>query len=106
MRCIRRRRRSGTSEARAWKQRSRASPPAAAPWRPPAAGEPMRLLFVGTVDYWPYELGIAWFLREAMPLLRAQGAVAFDVVGAPPPDPVRAPDVVYHGRVADVHRFY
>ena len=83
-----------------------ADPASAAPWRPPAAGEPLRLLFVGTVDYWPYELGIAWFVREAMPLLRAQGPVAFDVVGAPPPDPVRAPDVVYHGRVADVHPFY
>jgi glycosyltransferase involved in cell wall biosynthesis len=83
-----------------------ADPATAAPWSPPAAGRPLRLLFVGTVDYWPYELGIAWFVREALPLLRRDGPVVFDVVGAPPLDPVRAPDVVYHGRVPDVHPFY
>jgi glycosyltransferase involved in cell wall biosynthesis len=77
-----------------------------AAWAPPATGEPLRLLFVGTADYWPYELGIAWFVRQALPRLRHDGPVVFDVVGAPPPHPVRAEGVTYHGRVPDVLPFY
>jgi glycosyltransferase involved in cell wall biosynthesis len=76
------------------------------PWAPPAGGEPLRLLFVGSVDYWPYEFGVAWFVREALPLLRADGPVVFDVVGAPPPHPVHAEGVSYHGRVRDVLPYY
>jgi glycosyltransferase involved in cell wall biosynthesis len=74
-----------------------------APWRPPAAGETMRLLFVGTGNYWPYALGLAWFVREVMPRLEN---VQFDVVGAPPENPVQAPGVTYHGRVPEVQSFY
>lgn len=79
-----------------------ADPVAPPPLRRPAPGDPLRLLFVGTADYWPYELGIAWFVSEALPALRAYGPLHFDVVGAPPPQPVRATDVTYHGRVPDL----
>lgn len=78
----------------------------ASPWRPPAEHEPVRLLFVGTGSYWPYALGLSWFVREVMPRLRAAGPVHFDVVGAPPERPVTAPDVTYHGRVPEVQSFY
>lgn len=83
-----------------------ADPAEPAPWSAPAAHEPLRLLFVGTGNYWPYELGIAWFVRDVLPRLRADGPVQLDVVGAPPGDPVQAPDVVYHGRVPEVQSFY
>ncbi len=72
-------------------------------WAPPRSGEPRRLLFVGTADYPPYELGLRWFVREVMPRL---GTATLDVVGAPPTVPERAPGVEYHGRVPDVRPFY
>lgn len=74
-----------------------------AAWAPPAPGEPMRLLFVGTGNYWPYALGLSWFVKEVMPRLEH---VRFDVVGAPPDDPVAGPGVTYHGRVPEVQSFY
>jgi hypothetical protein len=77
--------------------------PAPAPLVP---GQPLRLLFVGTVDFWPYEFGVAWLIREVLPRARQRGHVAFDVVGAPPPAPVAADGVTYHGRVADVDPYY
>jgi glycosyltransferase involved in cell wall biosynthesis len=67
---------------------------------------PLRLLFVGAGDFWPYELGLAWFVREVMPLLERAGPVHFDVVGHPPNEPVRHPAVTYHGPVADVAPHY
>jgi glycosyltransferase involved in cell wall biosynthesis len=78
------------------------------PLAPPARAQddPLRLLFVGSGAFWPYARGLAWFAREVMPLLRAGGPVAFDVVGEPPPDPVRLEGVTYHGRVPDVVPFY
>jgi glycosyltransferase involved in cell wall biosynthesis len=79
---------------------------ALAPWAPPSAGEALRLLFVGTGDYPPYELGLRWFVREALPLLRADGAVVLDVVGVPPREPLHAEGVTYHGRVPAVTPFY
>lgn len=81
--------------------------PVSAPPLPPLhPGTPLRLLFVGSADYWPYELGLAWFVNEVMPLLRADGPVAFDVVGAPPARPVAAEGVAYQGRVPDVSPYY
>jgi glycosyltransferase involved in cell wall biosynthesis len=71
-----------------------------------ATGEPLRLLFVGSGDFWPYELGLAWFAGEVMPLLASDGPVVFDVVGTRPKQPVAAPGVTYHGRVADVAPYY
>lgn len=70
-------------------------------------GDPLRLLFVGSGNYAPYERGIAWLVREVLPRLRAAGAhVSFDVVGAPPAAPVAAEGVRYLGRVAEVAPHY
>lgn len=70
------------------------------------AGEPFRVLFVGSGDYGPYERGLAWFVREVLPLLRRPPGVTVDVVGRPPRRPVRAPGVDYVGRVPSVARWY
>lgn len=78
----------------------------ALPLQPLSQSGTLRLLFVGTAEFWPYERGIAWFVREAMPVLRAQGEVTFDVVGAPPAEPVGAEGVTYHGRVPEVRSHY
>lgn len=76
------------------------------PLRTIAPDESLRLLFVGSSDFLPHELGIAWFVREVMPRLRAAGPVSFDVVGAPPLAPVAGEGVVYHGRVPDLRPYY
>jgi glycosyltransferase involved in cell wall biosynthesis len=69
--------------------------------------EPLRLLFVGALRFWPYGHGVAWFVREALPAIRAAaGPVTFDVVGEEADDLVHAEGVVYHGRVPDVKPFY
>jgi polysaccharide biosynthesis protein PslH len=81
-------------------------PAAPLPLRPPAAGEPLRLLFVGMALFWPYERGIGWFVREVMPLLRAEGPVTFEVAGVPPENPVQGEGVLYHGRVPEVRSHY
>jgi glycosyltransferase involved in cell wall biosynthesis len=70
------------------------------------AGEPLRLVFVGTASYAPYERGLAWFVREALPLIQARTPVELDVVGHPPLRPVRARGVRYVGRVPSVEPFY
>jgi hypothetical protein len=73
---------------------------------PPAvAGRPLRLLFVGSGAYPPYERGLAWFVRQVLPRLRSLGAVAFDVVGERPAASLPADGVRYHGRVPDVQPF-
>jgi glycosyltransferase involved in cell wall biosynthesis len=71
-----------------------------------APNEPLRLLFVGTASYRPYERGIAWLIREVLPLVRDTVPVTLDVVGAPPAAPVRAPDVTYRGRVDALAPWY
>lgn len=68
--------------------------------------EPLRLLFVGTVSYRPYERGIAWFVREVLPRLRESVPVELDVVGSPPLKPISAPGVRYHGRVPALQPSY
>jgi glycosyltransferase involved in cell wall biosynthesis len=77
--------------------------PAMAP--APLGDGPVRLLFVGSGAYWPYERGLAWFAREVMPRLGESGAV-LDVVGEPPVKAVRAPGITYRGRVPDLGEFY
>ncbi|HEV2058445.1 MAG TPA: glycosyltransferase family 4 protein [Solirubrobacteraceae bacterium] len=69
-------------------------------------GQPLRLLFVGTVSYRPYERGIAWFVREVLPRLRERVPVELDVVGSPPLKPVSAAGVRYHGRVPALQPWY
>jgi glycosyltransferase involved in cell wall biosynthesis len=72
--------------------------------RPP--DQPMRLLFVGTGSYVPYERGLAWFVREVLPRIEARVPVTIDVVGHPPARPVEASAVRYVGRVPSVEPFY
>jgi glycosyltransferase involved in cell wall biosynthesis len=68
--------------------------------------EPLRLLFVGTLSYRPYERGVAWFVREVLPRLRERVPVELDVVGSPPLRPISAAGVRYHGRVPAVEPWY
>jgi glycosyltransferase involved in cell wall biosynthesis len=68
--------------------------------------DPLRLLFVGSADYQPYERGIAWFVSEVLPHLQQFVPTTFDVVGVPPRRPVPAPGVRYVGRVPTVAEWY
>lgn len=70
-------------------------------------GAALRLLFIGSLRYWPYTLGMSWFVREALPAVEAAaGPVSVDAVGDPPDDRVPHEAVTYHGRVPDVVPFY
>jgi glycosyltransferase involved in cell wall biosynthesis len=67
----------------------------------------LRLLFVGSLRFWPYGHAISWFVREVLPGLRAAaGPVVLDVVGEHDQDVSPDPDVHYHGRVESVVPFY
>ena len=79
-------------------------PPRPAPHR--RTTEPLRILFVGTGSYRPYERGIAWLIREVLPRVREAVPVTLDVVGAPPAEPVPGPGVTYRGRVDSVAPWY
>jgi glycosyltransferase involved in cell wall biosynthesis len=68
--------------------------------------EPLRLVFVGTASYTPYRRGLAWFVREALPEIRARTPVTIEVVGDPPVRPVEAEGVRYVGAVPSVEPFY
>lgn len=68
--------------------------------------EPLRLLFVGSADYQPYERGIAWFVQQVLPRLQEFVPTTFDVVGVPPHRPVAAAGVVYAGWVPAVAEWY
>lgn len=78
------------------------------PPEPPArlaAGEPLRLLFVGSLNYEPNHRGLAWFAAEVLPRVRARAAVHVDAVGAgqrgePPPG------IAFRGRVDDLTPLY
>ena len=83
-----------------------ADPVARLPLRRRATTDPLRVLFVGTASYQPYERGLAWFVREVIPRVREHIPVTFTVVGAPPLRPVHAPGVAYLGRVASVTPSY
>ncbi len=68
-----------------------------------------RIVFTGTMDYWPNADGVAWFVQAVMPLLRARTpAPQFCIVGAnPAPEVLRlaGPRVQVTGRVADVRPY-
>lgn len=76
------------------------------PSDPPLARDPTRLLFLGSMDYGPNVDGTVWFVREVLPLIRAERPeVRLDIVGANPVPAVQAlagPAVKIHGRVAEV----
>lgn len=68
--------------------------------------EPLRILFVGTASYQPYERGLAWFVRDVLPRVRERVPARLDVVGSPPTNPVAAPSVIWRGRVPSVTQWY
>lgn len=76
------------------------------PLAPLPVDEPLRLLFVGSGAFQPYERGLAWLVREVLPRLRAIRPTAFDVVGQRPRRPVTASGVKYVGRVPSVAPWY
>jgi glycosyltransferase involved in cell wall biosynthesis len=78
----------------------------ALPFPQRAADEPLRILFVGSVDYGPNYLGIQWFIENVLPRLRETVPAVLDVVGSRRrPLPV-VDGVVYHGQVPSVQPFY
>ncbi|HEX4034206.1 MAG TPA: glycosyltransferase [Solirubrobacteraceae bacterium] len=83
-----------------------ADPVARLPLRPLQSAEPLRLLFVGSGDYAPYERGLAWMVQRVIPQIRARVPVEFDIVGTPPASPVAAEGVRYIGRVPSVEPYY
>jgi polysaccharide biosynthesis protein PslH len=76
------------------------------PLLPRSADEPLKLIFVGTGSYLPYERGLAWFVREALPRIEALTPVVLEVVGHPPTRPVKAKGVRYVGAVPSVQPHY
>ncbi|MGE4086186.1 MAG: glycosyltransferase [Vicinamibacterales bacterium] len=76
------------------------------PRRRRPAGAPLRLLFVGSAAYAPYERGLAWFGDRVLPLVRRHRPVVLDVIGQPPRRPAGDPEVRHRGYVDDVTRWY
>lgn len=74
--------------------------------------QPVRLLFVGTLDYFPNEDAICWFCNKMLPLLRQVGApeVCVQIVGSRPTRRVRdlasIPNVLLIGEVDKIDDFY
>lgn len=69
--------------------------------------EPDLIAFVGRMDYYPNQQGVTGFCREILPALRARRpGVRFAIVGADPPEAIRAlgrePGVTVTGSVPDV----
>jgi polysaccharide biosynthesis protein PslH len=96
---------------RAGAQRVEICPNGTDPVRPLALSrrsreEPLRLLFLGSASYDPYERGLAWFVREVLPRVHAKVPATLDVVGIPPRRPVAGPGVSYHGPVPSVTPWY
>lgn len=76
------------------------------PLRQRSSTDPLRLVFVGTANYLPYERGVEWLVREVLPRVRECGPVELRVVGSPPMRPIVAEGVRYVGRVPSVKPFY
>lgn len=76
------------------------------PRRARADGEPLRLLFVGSGSYLPYERGLSWMVKDVLPRVVARVPVTFDVVGSPPANPVAADSVRYVGTVPVLEPYY
>ncbi|NEX19736.1 TIGR03087 family PEP-CTERM/XrtA system glycosyltransferase [Thiorhodococcus mannitoliphagus] len=81
------------------------------PSRPsPFAGEGLRLVFTGAMDYWANGDGAIWFVESILPKVRRVfPQVEFHVVGMNPTPPVRAlgqvPGVRVTGSVPDVRPY-
>ncbi|HEY8867546.1 MAG TPA: glycosyltransferase [Solirubrobacteraceae bacterium] len=79
-------------------------PPPAAP-TPLAQGEPLRLLFVGSLNYEPNRDGLEWFVEEVAPVVRERVPIDIEVVGPGRRGP-ELPGVRYLGRVDDLDSAY
>lgn len=77
----------------------------------PIPVQPGRLAFVGSMDWYPNEDGVIWFLNEVYPLIRKQAAnVSFKIIGRNPSAHLsaavaRLPEIELTGRVEDVRPF-
>src|SRR4029079_7324539 len=83
-------------------------PAVAAPAGPPPDPErdnPLRLLFVGSLNYEPNAQGLEWFVREVAPRVRERTHIDIEVVGPGRRGP-ELPGVGYLGRVDDLDPVY
>jgi glycosyltransferase involved in cell wall biosynthesis len=80
-------------------------PAPAGPPPSPARGEPLRLLFVGSLNYEPNAQGLEWFVHEVAPRLRDRLAIDIEAVGPGRRGP-ELPGVRYVGRVDDLGPSY
>jgi len=69
-------------------------------------GAELRVVFVGSGAYAPYERGLAWFVTEVLPRVQSKIPASFEVVGQRPIRPIEAPGVAYVGRVPSVTPHY
>lgn len=68
--------------------------------------DPLRLLFVGSIDYQPNYLGLRWFLDEIFPQVAKKVPTVLDVVGSHRRSFPTVEGVVFHGEVPSVVPFY
>jgi glycosyltransferase involved in cell wall biosynthesis len=71
-----------------------------------APKDPLRLLFVGSVDYEPNYSGLRWFIEEVLPHISGRMPTVLDVVGSYRRAFPMADGVVLHGEVPSVVPFY
>jgi glycosyltransferase involved in cell wall biosynthesis len=79
----------------------------------PALDGPLRLLFVGTLNYAPNETAVKWLVEEIMPAIRArvgQDRAELIVIGRGPTDEIKQMAATgafrLHGDVPEVEPFY
>lgn len=97
---------AGASSGRVMVSPNGTDPTSPEPRRTLTGGDTIRLLFVGSAAYAPYERGLAWFVGQVWPQLQAQWPVVLDVVGERPNRPIEAPGVTYRGYVDSVDDWY
>jgi glycosyltransferase involved in cell wall biosynthesis len=79
---------------------------------PPPQEDPVEILFVGTLPYYPNSEGITWFAEQVLPLIRlkTRQQVVLRIAGRPFTPLVRAldelPGVEFTGYVADLRELY
>jgi glycosyltransferase involved in cell wall biosynthesis len=73
--------------------------------RPRSDRDPLRLLFVGSLNYEPNRQGLEWFVHEVAPLARQRLKIDVEVVGPGRRGP-ELPGVRYLGRVDNLDAAY
>ena len=71
----------------------------------PSEVEPLRLLFVGSLNYEPNRQGLEWFAHEVAPRVRERVRIEIEAVGPGARGP-ELPGVEYRGRVEDLAPAY